>query len=200
MDISNFPIEVKSVDEDNKASIGRGFRMLISHANNNAKKEQLVINHNECLTTKWKELKNIICTYREAHIECREVYNFFDKLISVIALIASFVTTVLLTFKDIHIGDENTIYITECIMSGLATLTVGLTKIYDYSSKREIHSGVVVSLRNLALETINLSDNDDTNCDNEKYNLCCKKLQESLGTTSINQRVRKKHGLDTQLF
>ena len=199
MDISNLSIEVKSVDEDNKASLRRGIKSLLSHVNN-TKKEQLVINHGECLTTKWNELKNIICTYREAHIECREVYNFFDKLISVIALITSFVTTLLLAFKDMHIGDENTVYITECIMSGMTTLMVGLTKIYDYSSKRELHRGVVVSLRNLALETINLSDNEETKGDNEKYNECYKKLQESLGTTSINQRVRKKHGLDTILI
>jgi hypothetical protein len=110
------------------------------------------------------------------------------------------VTTLLLSFKDLHIGDENTVHITECIMSGIATVMVGLTKIYDYSSKRELHGGVVVSLRNLALETINLSDNEETKCDNEKYNECYKKLQESLGTTSINQRVRKKHGLDTILI
>jgi len=199
MDTTNLPIEVKSVDEDNKASLRRGIRLLLSHVNN-TKKEQMVFNHDECLTTKWNELKHIICTYREAHIECREVYNFFDKLISVLALITSFVTTLLLTFKDTHIGDENTVYITECIMSGMATLMVGLTKIYDYSSKRELHSGVVVSLRNLALETINLSENEETKCDNEKYNECYKKLQESLGTTSINQRVRKKHGLDTILI
>lgn len=109
-------------------------------------------------------------------------------------------TTLLLAFKDMHIGDENTVYITECIMSGMTTLMVGLTKIYDYSSKRELHRGVVVSLRNLALETINLSDNEETKGDNEKYNECYKKLQESLGTTSINQRVRKKHGLDTILI
>jgi hypothetical protein len=199
MDISNLPIEVKSVDEDTNASLRRGVRLLLSHVNN-TKTEQLVINHNECLKTKWNELKNIICAYREAHIECREVYNFFDKLISVLALIASFVTTLLLTFKDSHIGDENTFYITECIMSGMTTLMVGLTKIYDCSSKRELHGGVVVSLRNLALETINLSDNEETKGDDEKYTECYKKLQESLGTTTINQRVRKKHGLDTILF
>ena len=182
-------------DIDEKVSMQKGFAMLVSHVGR--KRTSLGINNNETnIEKKWSNLKLLLFKYKEAHIECRELNNFFDRLLTILALIMSFITTFLLAIKDIQTNANPYIYITECITSGIATLTVGLSNAYDNAGKREIHNNVVIKLRNLALVTQHLSEIEESKNDISKYQECYNNFIEALGTTYIYQEVRKKYGLD----
>lgn len=193
--MNSLPINIAIDDEDDKTSMHKGFKMLVSHVGK--KRNSLGIDNNELdLTQKWKNLSLLIFNYKEAHIECRELNNFFDRLLTIIALIMSFITTFLLAIKDIHNDSNYYIYITECVTSGIVTLTVGLSNTYDNASKKDMHNNVVIKLRNLALTTKQLFELEETRNDISKYQECYSKLIEALGTTHIYQEVRKKYGLD----
>ncbi len=194
--MDNTPINITLNDEENdKTSMQKGFRMLVSHVR--TKRTSLGIDNSETdLSKKWNNLNLLIFNYKEAHIECRELNNFFDRLLTIIALIMSFITTFLLAIKDIQKDVNHYLYITECVTSGIATLTVGLSNAYDNAGKREIHNNVVLKLRNLALTTQQISEIEENRNDINKYQECYGKLIEALGTTHIYQEVRKKYGLD----
>ena len=194
--MDNLPIHITLDDEVNdKTSIQKGFKALVSHVKK--KRTSLGIDNNETnVVKKWNNLKLLIFNYKEAHTECRELNNFFDRLLTIIALIMSFITTFLLAIKDIQTDTNPYIYIIECVTSGIATLMVGLTNAYDNAGKREIHNNVVIKLRNLALTTQQLSEIEENRNDLVKYQECYSKFIEALGTTYIYEEVRKKYGLD----
>ena len=194
--MDNSPIHITLDHEVNdKTSMQKGFKALVSHVKK--KRTSLGIDNNETnVVKKWNNLKLLIFNYKEAHIECRELNNFFDRLLTIIALIMSFITTFLLAIKDIQTDTNPYIYIIECVTSGIATLMVGLTNAYDNAGKREIHNNVVIKLRNLALTTQQLSELEENRNDLVKYQECYSKFIEALGTTYIYEEVRKKYGLD----
>jgi hypothetical protein len=183
-------------DREDKTSIQKGFRVLLSHVKQ--RRDTLGIDNGENteLSIKWNNLKLLIYSYKEAHLECREINNFFDKLLTICALVTSFITTLLLALKDVKKKHEGYIYIIECITSGVATFMVGLSNVYDNAGKREVHNGVVVKLRTLAIETKNLSETERTKNDMDIYQECYKNFSDSLGNTHIYPEVRKKYGLD----
>lgn len=195
--MDNLPINITLNDDvDDKTSMQKGFRMLVSHVR--TKRTSLGIDNGDetDVIKKWNNLTVLIFNYKEAHTECRELNNFFDRLLTIIALIMSFITTFLLAIKDIQKDVNPYIYITECVTSGIATLTVGLSNAYDNAGKREMHNNVVLKLRNVALTTQQLYEIEENRNDIIKYQECYAKLIEALGTTHIYQEVRKKYGLD----
>ena len=194
--MENLPINITLDDNINdKTSMQKGFKALVSHVKK--KRTSLGIDSNETnIVKKWNNLKLLIFNYKEAHTECRELNNFFDRLLTIIALVMSFITTFLLAIKDIQTDVNPYIYIIECVTSGIATLMVGLTNAYDNAGKREIHNNVVIKLRNLALTTQQLSEIEENRNDLVKYQECYSKFIEALGTTYIYEEVRKKYGLD----
>ena len=196
------PVNVALEDgiKEDKASMKTGLKMLMSHAAR-AKRTSLGIDRAETdLKKKWENLNRLIFAYKEAHIECRELNNFFDKLLTIVALITSFITTFLLAIKDVQEEHSSYIYFIECATSGIATFMVGLSNTFDNAGKRESHNNIVIKLRTIGLLTQNMSEIEENRNDITKYHECYGKLVEALGTVNIYQEVRKKHGLDKNLL
>tara|TARA_B100000401_G_scaffold162914_3_gene108798 strand:- start:1035 stop:1796 length:762 start_codon:yes stop_codon:yes gene_type:complete len=132
---------------------------------------------------------NIKILYK-AHSECMQLNGLFEKILTMGSISATFITTMLLALKDVNMGSDNHLYITECAISGIATGFVALNNKFENGAKKQQHSDIVKKLRKLEVEMSAQPPSRDN------YNKFKSRFISDLGDVTIFKKIREKYELD----
>jgi len=132
---------------------------------------------------------NIKILYK-AHSECMQLNGLFDRILTLGSISATFITTMLLALKDISVGNDNHLYITECAISGAATGFVAMNNKFENGAKKQQHLDIVNKLRKLEVE---ISVKEKTK---ENYNKYKSQFISDLGDVTIFRQIREKYEID----
>lgn len=142
------------------------------------------------LCNDYDALKFNIKSLYGAHLECMQLNGLFERILTLGSISATFMTTMLLALKDISIGSENHLYISECAISGIATVFVALNNKFENGAKKQQHLDIVNKLRKLEVE---ISAQPNTR---ENYNKYKSQFISDLGDVTIFEKIREKYEID----